>query len=317
MRALCTPVGVGWVSLAALACGSSSSSERSDGDGNGDLGELAGDEAEMRSTTLTVPNGGSKSFTFTTQGSAVALTIDCSPPASPDAVGPVFTIAAPSLALPSNETPKAGAFAWAGSIPSGSHTVTLQSATDSVRCSVKIAGAGRATCKAYKSYRSPNTNATHYAVGSETSSDWEPFPASGNHWGAWSAWNKAYATPVKRPFLMHNLEHGGSVLSYKCDSNVSTECAAAETKLKELVASLGLKRYVITPDPTQPEMFAVRTWRWVYTSSCLAEASAKTFLNDHMRHGREDIDADPPVPFDPTTTNVPCQDLMGAPDSCY
>ena len=30
----------------------------------------------------------------------------------------------------------------------------------------------------------------------------------------------------------------------------------------------------------------------------------------------QDADANPPVPFDPTTTNVPCEDLMAAPDSC-
>ena len=73
---------------------------------------------------------------------------------------------------------------------------------------------------------------------------------------------------------------------------------------------------IITPDPTQPEMFAIRAWRTAFTSSCLDETSAKAFARDHYRHGREDADANPPVPFDPTTTNVPCEDLMAAPDSC-
>ena len=40
-------------------------------------------------------------------------------------------------------------------------------------------------------------------------------------------------------------------------------------------------------------------------------------MQGHHRMGREDIDADPPIPFDPTTTeNVPCENLMAAPDSC-
>lgn len=63
-------------------------------------------------------------------------------------------------------------------------------------------------------------------------------------------------------------------------------------------------------------MFAIRNWRWGYQSSCLDQTSAATFLKEHIRHGREDVDADPPFPFDPTTTNVPCRDLMAAPDSC-
>jgi hypothetical protein len=28
------------------------------------------------------------------------------------------------------------------------------------------------------------------------------------------------------------------------------------------------------------------------------------------------VDANPPLAYDPTTTNVPCQNLMAAPDSC-
>jgi hypothetical protein len=318
MRTLWTVVGLGCVALASVACGGASSSDDGEED-NGDLGALSGDEAELRTGSLTIPSGGSKSFNFTTDGSAVAIDIDCSPPADPDSVGPVFTIEAPALKLPSNETAKAGAFAWSGTMDAGDQTVTLHSVSGAQHCSVKVGGAGSAggACKTFKSYRSPNTNHTHFAVGEESSADWEAFPASGNHWGAWAPWNRAYATPVRRPFMMHNLEHGGAVLSYKCDSNAAAECAEAEAKLKDLVDSLHLTRYLITPDPTQPEMFAVRTWRWLYTSSCLDVAPAKAFLHDHMQKGREDIDADPPVSFDPTTTDVPCQDLMAAPDSCY
>ena len=40
-------------------------------------------------------------------------------------------------------------------------------------------------------------------------------------------------------------------------------------------------------------------------------------MKEHFRQGREDIDADPLLPFDPTTTeDVPCENLMAAPDSC-
>lgn len=313
MRTAWTLVGLGLVSVLAVACGGSSQAD----DENGDFGSLSGDEAELKGKTLSIPNGGSKSFSFqSTNGGSVSIAIDCGISQDPDTVGPVFTVDAPDLQLPSSETPKAGAFAWAGAVSAGTHTITLNSVSGSAQCSVKVGGVA-GTCKTYKSYHSPNTNHTHFAVGTDTSSDWEAFPASGNHWGAWSPWNKVYTAPVKRAFLLHNLEHGGVVLSYKCDSNATTECAAAEGKLKDMATGMGLQRYLITPDPTQPELFAVRAWRWLFTSSCLNETAAKSFINAHIRHGREDIDADPPIAFDPTTMNVPCQDLMAAPDSCY
>jgi hypothetical protein len=63
-------------------------------------------------------------------------------------------------------------------------------------------------------------------------------------------------------------------------------------------------------------MFGIRAWRWAYTSDCLDPATATAFASARYRHGREDIDGNPPIPFDPTTTNVPCENLMAAPDSC-
>jgi hypothetical protein len=294
-----------------VACGGSSSSDEE----SGDFGALS-EESELRGRSLTVPSGGEKSFTFDSTGGAVAISVDCHPPANPDSVGPVFTVDAPDLNVSSTEE-NAGVFGWAGDLAEGSHTVTLKSVSGTARCTVKVGHpAGSSSCGTWKSRRSPNTNHTHFEVGTNTSSDWEDFPSSGNHWGAWSEWNKSYSRPVKRGFALHNLEHGGAVLSYKCSSNSSSECSDAESKLQELAESMNLTRYIITPDPDQPEKFAVRTWRMMFVSSCLNTTAAKSFITANIRNGREDIDADPPIPFDPTTTNVPCQDLMAAPDSC-
>jgi hypothetical protein len=128
----------------------------------------------------------------------------------------------------------------------------------------------------------------------------------------------AYPKPVLRGFYMHNLEHGGAVLSYGCESaDESAACADAEAALIKLANEFGQNRVIVTPDPDQPTLYAVRTWRWAYAADCFDHDSALEFLGEHFRNGREDIDADPPVPFDPTTTeDVPCEDLMSAPDSC-
>ncbi len=313
MRTLCSFVGLALVS-SAIACSGSAAEEAED---SGEFGEVA--SSELRSRSLLIPSGGSKAFTFSVANAGpVALTVDCAAPANPDALGNVFSVDAPALHLPANEGPKAAYFAWSGDVEAGTHTVTLNSVQGGGRCAVKVGRRASGACTAHKTSRSPNMNHTHFAVGQDTSSDWEPFPASGNHWGAWATWNKAYSTPVKRAFALHNMEHGGSVLSYKCASPTeSPDCQAAEQKLKDLVSSTNLTRYLITPDPDQPEMFAVRTWRMAHTSSCFDRDAAAAFLDANMRRGREDIDADPPLPFDPTTTEVPCQNLMAAPDSCF
>ncbi len=277
------------------------------------------DAAELSSKTLRLPATGAATFTLKTAHAAdVSISIDCRPSSDPDVIGPTFRVGAAALGVPDSTQARAGRWAWAGNLAAGSHAISFTSLGLPASCTVKSGKqSSAATCHTWSSWRSVNTNHTHFRVGTDTSSDWESFPASGNHWGAWAPWSSVYAKPVKRGFLLHNLEHGGVVFSYKCSSpNDSSACKDARDKLIDLANAVGEQRVIITPDPAQPELFAVRAWREAYSSSCLDVDSAKAFASSRIRHGREDIDADPPIPFDPSTTNVPCRDLMAAPDSC-
>jgi hypothetical protein len=293
------------------------------GEGLDDAGEMPiADEGKEDSatSTLTLAPGRSTQFTFKSTGATVSLKVDCSPPADPDTLGPVFAVTAPGLGIArsTSQPPRAGFWRWIGKPPSGTQTVTLGNRGAQASCRVTVSRpSSSAACATRTEYRSPNTNHTHLRVGTDPASGWEAFPTSGNHWGAWAKWNVVYQKPVLRAFLLHNLEHGGAVLSYKCVSPTqSAACKDAQDKLIALANAFGRGRVIVTPDSTQPTLFAVRTWRWAYQSDCLDAASAKTFLNAHHRHGREDEDSDPPIPFNPTTKNVPCEDLMAAPDSC-
>ena len=175
----------------------------------------------------------------------------------------------------------------------------------------KLAG----SCTASSAFRSPETGHTHLFVGTTPANG--DFPASGNHWGAWAAWNTVYTKPVKRGFYLHNLEHGGLVLSYKCSSPTeSAECEEAAANMEALKDAFGEYRVIVTPDPQQPALYGIRGWRTGYQSDCFADNRMLDFMGDHFRDGREDIDADPPIAYDPTTQQVPCVDLMAAPDSC-
>ncbi len=276
-------------------------------------------DADLTSTVRVADNGTTTVPLNAQNDSDVTVTVDCHPPADPDTVGPVFKVDAPDLGTSSNDPARAGYWQASAKLTAGSHSIKLTNQGPAMTCSVRSTPApSQATCTEWSAWRSPNTDHTHLKVGVEAiSAGWEPFPASGNHWGAWAKWNTVYDEPIKRGFLLHNLEHGGLVFSYNCESaTASADCKTARDQLVDLVNSLGLGRVIVTPDPTQPTMYAVRAWRYAYTSDCLDTTSAGAFAQAHIRHGREDADADPPIPFDPTTTDVPCQDLMAAPDSC-
>lgn len=278
----------------------------------------ADDELSTKSIKL-APNGSSTFTLKATKDSDVTVSIDCHASADPDDVGTVFKVSAPTLGATSASDPaRSDLWSWTGHVTAGTHTITFANQGPGATCAIKSGAVAKsATCKTGKAWRSVNTNHTHFRVGTDTSSDWESFPASGNHWGAWATWTQDYPKPVKKGFFLHNMEHGGIVFSYKCSSATqSAECQQAHDALLAVANDFGQARVIITPDPTQPEMFAIRAWRTVFSSSCLDDAAASAFLKAHFRHGREDIEDSPPIPFDPTTTNVPCQDLMAAPDSC-
>ncbi len=278
------------------------------------------DAEQDLTSSITLAAGATKDLHLNSvRGGDVAVTIDCHAPEDPDQVGATFKVSSQTLTLASSELANAGLWARSGAVPAGGATLTIQNLGAAASCTLKTTPvAASQQCKAWSARRSPNTDHNHLKVGTEAiQAGWEPFPASGNHWGAWAMWNTVYPKAIKRGYLLHNLEHGGLVLSYKCGAeSESAACTDAKNKLVGLAQKLGTGRILITPDPTQPTMFAVRAWRTSYSSDCFDEKSSYDFAKAHFAHGREDIDANPPIPFDPTGTNVPCEDLMAAPDSC-
>lgn len=304
------------VGLAVAGCGQIPEEELNAADA-GEVTVVEEGKADA-ALSLTLRSGSSTRFSFRSTGRKTSVTVDCGVSSSPDTVGTVFAVTAPSLGIARSTSLPArdGNFRWVGALAAGTHTVTL-SARRSGTCRATVTTISSTTsCASRMEWHSPNTGHTHIRVGT-SASDWESFPTSGNHWGAWAAWGREYSRPVMRGFLLHGLEHGGIVLSYKCRSaSESSACRSARDQLVGLQRSFGWRRVIVTPDPTQPAMFGVRMWRWGYLADCFDSASANAFMRAHYRRGREDIDADPPYSYDPTTTNVPCENLMAAPDGC-
>ena len=286
----------------------------SDDDENIDV--TVGDEKADAVSHVTVNAGGTSTVSFNATAGSVEVSVDCAPPANPDTVGMQFTVKGTGFGSATASKPVAGLWQWSGDVTAGAKKLEIRGTSGSHSCAVRVRKV-TGSCTASSVSRQPETGHTHLFVSSNLPSASLDFPAAGNHWGAWAKWGTVYSKPVKRGFYLHNLEHGGLVMSYKCSSaTASAECQEAAANLTALANSFGEYRVIVTPDPQQPAMYGIRGWRVGYQSDCFNEQRMLAFMGDHFRDGREDTDADPPIPYDPTTTQVPCMDLMAAPDSC-
>lgn len=261
---------------------------------------------------IDVEAGRSLTLSFAVTNKPVDISVYCGISANPDVVGTLFQVQNATIGT---SDVVAGYWQWSGTLAAGTQRLKITGVDGAARCTVSVSSF-TAACSDSTSFHSPETNHTHLTVGTLVPT-WGDFPVSGNHWGAWSKWDTIYTKPVRRGFYLHNLEHGGVVLSYGCSSPTeSAECAEAAANLEALKAASGETRVIVTPDPDQPALYGVRAWRFGMLSDCFDEARLQDFLGSTIRHGREDIDANVPVPFDPSTLDVDCHSLFASPDSC-
>jgi hypothetical protein len=239
-----------------------------------------GDEAQ----TLQANAGVTFQFSKRFDGTQHSFTIDCPVPSDPDAVGVVLELNAPTLGI-DRSVRFADYYRWTGKSLAGEHQITAKVLSGQARCQVASLSLP-ATCTASQVFHSANADHGHVEVGSELQSLDDMLPVSGDHYPIWMAWNVVYAHPVMTGHLIHNLEHGGLVLSHRDDEDAP--------QLKKAFDLFSPRRKLLTPDPTQTTRYAVRAWRWGYEADCYSEAEILEFMNSHFQQGREDEDSDPP-----------------------
>jgi len=120
-------------------------------------------------------------------------------------------------------------------------------------------------------------------------------PSSGNHYAIWAAF-KTYGAPIPEGFWVHDLEHGGIVLSYNCpDEGCASDIAAAQTlidgqpddPLCDSVGGAPRVRMTMTPDPNLDVRFAASAWGWTLRADCFDPTTFGAFVTAHYGHGRE------------------------------
>ena len=116
--------------------------------------------------------------------------------------------------------------------------------------------------------------------------EWEANPPhSGPHWPMWATWGEHDST-LEREYWIHNLEHGGIVLSYRCAGG----CEAEVDVLRAVMEMRPDLRILITPDPELPsDGFAAISWTWVHGFETPDLDELLCFVDQHENHAPEDV----------------------------
>jgi hypothetical protein len=143
-----------------------------------------------------------------------------------------------------------------------------------------------------------NAGAIHVDTGTDITWTNNP-PTSGSHFPTWSAWDHQY-TQLPRGYYVHNLEHGGIVMLYRCDAGCPEVvdqllAAARNMAMDPSCASPITKRVIVTADPLLPDdgQVAAVAWNHAYTASCY-DPYVETFARDNYGKAPEDFCSDGP-----------------------
>jgi len=114
-------------------------------------------------------------------------------------------------------------------------------------------------------------------------------PASGPHFDTPANWG-TYDQALPDGRWVHNLEHGGVVILYKCPSG----CPDLVKQLKDFYASAPKSakwnevKLVVTPYDHMDHQVAIVAWDWIDEMDTFDSARLLKFYNAHIDRGPED-----------------------------
>lgn len=132
----------------------------------------------------------------------------------------------------------------------------------------------------------PNEGAEHVAVGAPLTYRSNP-PSSGPHYAGTAPWSFSEAE-VSQGLWVHNLEHGGIVLLYKCPQ----DCSELKGQLRSLYnkfrpSRLGYVKLLIAPDNSIEGSIAALAWDRRDTLESFDEDRLRRFYDSFLEHGPE------------------------------
>lgn len=114
-------------------------------------------------------------------------------------------------------------------------------------------------------------------------------PTSGLHWPKPAPWGD-YEQEVPEETWVHNLEHGGIVILYRCE----TPCPDLVRQLREVYASFPKSKYghvkiLISPYSKLKTRLAALAWSWIDELDSFDRNRLLHFYRAHVDRGPEDV----------------------------
>jgi len=109
-------------------------------------------------------------------------------------------------------------------------------------------------------------------------------PTSGPHHAEWARWGIYNEAPPDEQ-LVHNLEHGGIIISYNPDLVEVEDLEQIREQAEELSAIN--PRIIVTPRAELPQAIALTAWGYLQELEAYDAAAIDEFYNAHIARGPE------------------------------
>uniref|UniRef100_A0A832E0N6 DUF3105 domain-containing protein n=1 Tax=candidate division WWE3 bacterium TaxID=2053526 RepID=A0A832E0N6_UNCKA len=128
----------------------------------------------------------------------------------------------------------------------------------------------------------------HIAVGTAREYNSNP-PTSGPHYAEWTRAG-IYDQPIEDGYLIHSLEHGYVIMSYRCEQLTGggeQVCKEFQDKLGALAEDLGIKKLIVVPRPTLDVPLALTAWTRLLKLEAVDEPQIRSFVHTFRNAGPE------------------------------
>ena len=129
----------------------------------------------------------------------------------------------------------------------------------------------------------PDLGQKHVAVGTPLTYNSNP-PTSGPHYPYPAGWG-IYRNPPANEFLVHNLEHGGVIISYDPDVIKGQELERLRAQARSL--STFNPRIIVVPWQNLDTAIGLTAWAYLQKLDRYEPTAVKTFYDTHIARGPE------------------------------
>jgi hypothetical protein len=129
----------------------------------------------------------------------------------------------------------------------------------------------------------PDLGQEHVPEGQQVDYNSNP-PTSGPHYAEWARWGIYNEAPPDEQ-LVHNLEHGGIIISYNPDLIEAEDLEQIRVQAQEL--SEINPRIIVTPRSEMPQAIALTAWGYLQELEVYDAAAIDEFYNAHIARGPE------------------------------